>query len=112
MCFDERPGPSGKNWMSGRILGQKLRDFKKEIQGRWELLFLQQCGRASLENLFCFRGTASFVMSSPIVEVGAPNTYYRSLHQWLAGAARATGEHCCRQNCLGGSRFQDLQLRP
>lgn len=90
MCFDEHPGPGGKSWMSGRILGEKLRPFAKKLGSAWELLFLQQCGRGSLENLYGFRGTAKFVMFSPL-SVGAPNTYYTALGKWLASHPDATG---------------------
>lgn len=90
MCRDDRPGPSGKSWMSGRILGEQLRALKARMSGKWSLLFLQQCGRGSLENLYSFRGTADFILTSPL-PVGAPNTYYTALHRWLAGSPEASG---------------------
>src|SRR5262245_11088372 len=74
LCLDESSGDGSRRWMSGRRLGQRLRGFRG-MPGGCELLFLQQCGRATLENLYSFRGTARFVLASP-VNVGAPNTYY------------------------------------
>ena len=92
MCLDESPDTKDKLYMSGRTLGAKLRDFKKTIPAasQWDLLFFQQCGRGSLENLYSFRGTAEFILCSP-VSVGAPNSYYTPLHQWLGDHAEATG---------------------
>jgi len=91
MCLDDLPETPGRNWMSGAALGRKLREFKKKMPGRWELLFLQQCGRGSIENLYSFRGTAEFVMSSPL-RIAAPNTYYVPLHEFLARNPKATGD--------------------
>jgi hypothetical protein len=91
MCLDERPDTPGKHWMSGHVLGQKLRDFNRTIEGRLELLFLQQCSRGTIENLYSFRGTANFIMSSSEA-VGAPNTYYTALQEWLSEEPDATGE--------------------
>jgi hypothetical protein len=90
MCFDANPDTKGKMWMSGQVLGEKLRHFRDRMSGDWELLFLQQCGRGSLENLYSFRATANYIMSSP-VNVGAPNTYYTALHKWLGENPNATG---------------------
>ena len=90
MCVDDHPPPGGKKWMSGKVMGEKLRGVKAKLKGKLDLLFLQQCGRGSLENLYSFRGTADFVMSSP-VPVGAPNTYYTALGKWLGESPKATG---------------------
>jgi hypothetical protein len=65
-------------WFTGRE-GK----FRKEAPGEVKLLFLQQCGRGSLENLYNFRGSAKAVMVSQM-KVGAPNTYYESTLKWLA----------------------------
>jgi hypothetical protein len=121
MCYDERPGPGGRTWMSGRVLGEKLRAFRAGVAGRVELLFLQQCGRGSLENLYSFRGTAEFVMSSP-VPVGAPNTYYAALHRWLGEGPEASGAEVAARiaaadrdytvyTCARGEKLAELPAR-
>lgn len=91
MCSDDIPGTAGKRWMSGARLGSMLRELKSDLGDRWELLFLQQCGRGSAENLFSFRGTARYIMSSPVI-VGAPNTYYSKTHEWLGTRPDCSGE--------------------
>ncbi|HVY61362.1 MAG TPA: hypothetical protein VHF22_06895 [Planctomycetota bacterium] len=121
MCYDENPGRRGRQWMSGRIMGEKLRALSKDMGGRFELLFLQQCGRGSVENLYAFRGTASFVMSSP-VPVGAPNTYYTALHKWLGEHPQATGDQIADEiatedqdytiyTCARGSKLAELPAK-
>src|SRR5437870_5557780 len=91
MCYDRNPDTAGKHWMSGRVLGEKLRAFKAKIPGRWDLLFFQQCGRGSLENLYSFRGTAEYLMSSPII-ITSPHTYYTAFEKWLGQTPDATGD--------------------
>ncbi len=118
MCNDRNPQTEEKHWISGNVLGQQLRKFITKGDLHVELLFLQQCGRGSIENLYSFRGTAKYVMSSPI-NVGAPNTYYSSLHQWLANHTDATGESIARKiaeedsdfmiySCARGNKLNEL----
>lgn len=83
MCFDERPGGGGtKHWLNARLVGERLRAFRAEVRGSVELVFLQQCGRGSVQNLYNFRNTAAAVLASQH-NVGAPNTYYEPTLQWL-----------------------------
>lgn len=91
MCLDERPGGGGtKHWMDGRRVGERLRAFRAEAPGTVELVFLQQCGRGSVENLYNFNNTASVVLASQH-NVGAPNTYYEPTLHWLDAHPDATG---------------------
>ena len=91
MCSDQNPGNAGaKRWMDGRLVGEKLRAFRASVPGSVDLVYLQQCGRASVENLYNFHDTASVVLSSQHV-VGAPNTYYEPTFQWLGSHPDATG---------------------
>ncbi|MBT3378252.1 MAG: hypothetical protein HN742_38370 [Lentisphaerae bacterium] len=121
MCSDLHPGPGGEHWMSGNMLGRKLREFRNSTHARVELVFLQQCGRGSVENLYSFRKTANFVMSSPI-NVGAPNTYRTRLNGWLAAHPDATGDGIARKiaaedrdfavyTCARGDRLAELAPR-
>jgi hypothetical protein len=119
---DHPPAPkAAPAWMSGRVLGEKLRRFKEQLRGRWELLFFQQCGRGSLENLYSFRGTADFVLCSPM-NVGAPNTYYTALHKWLDAHPEGTGGQLAEliaaedadyrmYSCVRGARLEELPKR-
>jgi len=119
--LDLRHSPKGKRWASGRVLGGMFRKFKKDLPGNWPLLFLQQCGRGSLENLYSFRGTAEYIMSSP-VPVGAPNTYYTDVIKWLSGKPDATGDaiakkiaeeddHYSLYTCLKTEKLDELPKR-
>ncbi len=121
MCYDRNPQTEGKHWISGHVLGRKLRKFIIQSDLNVELLFLQQCGRGSIENLYSFRGTANYVMSSPI-NVGAPNTYYSSLQRWLSNHTDATGEAIARKiaeedrdfmiyTCARGEKFDELTIQ-
>jgi hypothetical protein len=121
MCLDEQPDTPGKEWMSGRVLGRKLRQFKAKMPGTLSLLFLQQCGRGSLENLYSFRGTADYILCSP-AKIGAPNTYYTEFHKFLAQEPDAGGEKLARKIadtdkdfnvylCIRGQKLDDLPAR-
>ncbi len=121
MCNDDNPGPSGKKWMSGKVMGEKLRAMKEKLGDKLQLLFLQQCGRGSLENLYNFRGVGEYIMASPI-PVGAPNTYYEAIHKWLPEHPNATGaeiadkiadedDHWTNYTCLKTSKLDELPKR-
>jgi hypothetical protein len=82
MCLDRRPGgKSTKQWLSARKTGPMLKAFRDRVKAGGtsdvELLFLQQCGRGSIENLYNFRGAARAVLASQ-ARMGAPNDYYRA----------------------------------
>ncbi len=90
MCFDERPGGGTKHWLNARLVGERLRAFRAQVTGSLELVFLQQCGRASVQNLYNFRNTAAAVLASQH-NVGAPNTYYEPTLHWLDAHPDTTG---------------------
>jgi len=84
MSLDEQPGEGvSKKWLSARKVGPLLRKFREDVGGKVELVFLQQCGRGSIDNLYNFRGAGAAVMASQ-TSVGAPNTYYAPTLKWLA----------------------------
>lgn len=93
MCHDERPGPSGRDWLYppavARVL-ERWRSGLRAAQRELERVFLQQCGRGSLENLHAFRAAAPLVMASQTV-VGAPNRYYAPALQRLGRTPQGDG---------------------
>lgn len=99
MCFDEKPfkdeeqnrkfAPSGK-WLNAMKIGEICRKFNQDIGQKVKLLFLQQCGRGSLQNLYNFVNSATYIMASPLT-VGAPNTYYTPMLQQVIKNPNITG---------------------
>ena len=105
MCLDERPGGNlERRWLSARLVGPLLRKFREEATGEVELLFLQQCGRGTLENMYNFRGTAVALMASQ-TNVGAPNTYYETTLKWLAKQQKPSGQALARQIMASDEHF-------
>ncbi len=95
MCADEHlsiGGPRVNGWMSAQACGETVRNWSKTLEKeQLKMLFLQQCGRGSVENLYNFRDTAEVVLSSQLV-VGAPNTYYTAVLRKACVSPRMTGE--------------------
>lgn len=73
----------GARWASSKSVASAIRRWKASLpEGELELLFLHQCGRATIEELYTFRETAEVIVASETF-VGAPNTYYRPVLQSL-----------------------------
>ena len=98
MCMDKKPFrdqnenkqfASGK-WLPATEVGEIVTDFNRKVDGKVRLLFLQQCGRAAIENLYNFTDCAEYIMASP-VKVGAPNTYYTKMLKSVADDPNTTG---------------------
>ena len=98
MCLDEKPFldqsknkqlASGK-WLSATEAGKILADFNRMVGYKVRLLFLQQCGRAAIQNLYSFTDTAEYIMASSVT-VGAPNTYYTRAIKLVAEDPNITG---------------------
>jgi hypothetical protein len=107
MCLDEWPSQhETKHWLSARLVGPMIKRFRERVSGEVDLLFLQQCGRGSLENLYNFRGAAVAIMASQM-NVGAPNTYYEATLQWLADSENATGVDLARQIMSSDEHFNN-----
>jgi hypothetical protein len=99
MCLDRKPFnnysenkrfASGK-WLRAAEAGEIVANFNQEIDGKVRLLFLQQCGRAAVQNLYNFVDTAEYILASPLI-VGAPNTYYTKTLASVAHDPNITGE--------------------
>ncbi len=98
MCLDQKPfQDQSKNkqlatgkWLPATEAGKILADFNEKVDGKVRLLFLQQCGRATIQNLYNFTDAAEYIMASPVT-VGAPNTYYTKVLKSVAEDPNITG---------------------
>lgn len=89
-------------WMSARATGDALRAWRRGAGRDVPLVFLQQCGRASIENLVNFRATSDAVLASQR-EVGACNTYYEALVA-TASARRDASAHELARSIMATDR--------
>jgi hypothetical protein len=98
MCKDEKPfRDKSKNkqflpgkWLPATEAGKIVADFNRKVDDKVRLLFLQQCGRATIQNLYNFADAAEYIMASPVI-VGAPNTYYTQMIKSAAGDPNIKG---------------------
>jgi hypothetical protein len=98
MCQDQKPfRDPGRNrqfasgkWLSASKAAGVLGSFNQKVDNKVRLLFLQQCGRAAIQNLYSFVDCAEYIMASPVV-VGAPNTYYTKTLASVAQDPDVTG---------------------
>ena len=99
MCLDRKPFRkysenkrivSGK-WLRASEAGEIVAEFNQNIDGKVRLLFLQQCGRAAVQNLYNFVDTAEYILASPL-KVDAPNTYYTKTLSSVARDPNITGK--------------------
>jgi hypothetical protein len=81
---------SGK-WLDASEAAKIVASFNQQVGRRVRLLFLQQCGRATIQNLYNFVDAAEYIMASPVV-VGAPNTYYTKTIASVSQDPNITGE--------------------
>ena len=73
---------SNIQWMNIQDIATALEAFNQKIAGRVELLFLQNCCKGTLENLYTFRHSARYTLASQ-TRIGAPNHYYEGFFQSL-----------------------------
>ncbi len=99
MCLDQKPSRdhnknkqfgSGK-WLRASEAAKVVASFNQEAGRKVRLVFLQQCGRATIQNLYNFVDAAEYIMASPLI-VGAPNTYYTKTIASVAQDPNITGE--------------------
>ena len=99
MCLDRKPlKKRGENkrfvsskWLDASRAGEIVAEFNRKVEGKVRLLFLQQCGRAAVQNLYNFVDAAEYIIASP-VKVDAPNTYYTKTLEFVARDPNVTGE--------------------
>ena len=99
MCLDRKPSGNRKRnrkfgsgkWLRASEAAKVVAGFNQETDRRVRLLFLQQCGRATIQNLYNFADAAEYIMASPLI-VGAPNTYYTKTIASAAQDPNITGE--------------------
>ena len=99
MCKDDKPFRNRKKnrqfgsgkWLRASEAAKIVASFNQETDCKVRLVFLQQCGRATIQNLYNFVDTAEYVMASPLI-VGAPNTYYTKTIASVAKDPNITGE--------------------
>jgi hypothetical protein len=76
MSYDTYPGKGAtQNWLHAVKVADVITEWRKGLSGKLEFVFIQQCGKGTLENFHAFRDAAPYVMASQTV-VGAPNYYY------------------------------------
>jgi hypothetical protein len=99
LCRDLQPlraDNTEARWMTARGAAEVIGRWHRNMApGGLDLLFLQQCGRASLEIMYTFRDTATFVMASQS-DFDGPNTYYARTLQRASEGAFTDGEQLGR----------------
>lgn len=103
MCKDENPSRQQSSndrvvpekWLSAMEVGRILADFNRVMGGKVRLLFLQQCARASIQNLYNFTDGADYILASPF-QVGAPSTYYMKTLKTVTKNPNMTGDTLAR----------------
>ncbi len=66
---------SGERWLDPRHVAQTLAAWDARHATDLDLVFLQQCGKASVETLHAFAPSTAVVVASEAL-IGAPNFYY------------------------------------
>jgi hypothetical protein len=81
-------GPALRKWMNARRVGNICKKFNQDTGQKVKLLFLQQCGRGSLENVYNFMDSADYILASPVkIYAREKNTYYAEMLRQVAKKA-------------------------
>ncbi|GGA17509.1 clostripain-related cysteine peptidase [Okeania sp. KiyG1] len=72
---DHRATNQTRTWMRVDQLTNVLSNFNQGVNGRVELLFWQNCNKATLEVMYQARNCAKYTLASQLL-LGAPNYYY------------------------------------
>lgn len=86
MCLDETEGAR----LNSMKVGEITASFNKILEHKIRLVFLQQSGRGSLENVYNFVNAADYYLVSP-VKTGAPGTYYSRMLSTVASRPEVSG---------------------
>lgn len=89
---DEDTGtfPLGTQWMNIKKLSDVIQEFNKKIGKPVELLFLQNCNKATIEAHYTLREAARYTLASQKL-LGAPNYYYEQVLQFLGSNPGVSG---------------------
>ena len=80
---DHRINRQIRTWMSIDKFSNTVSTFNQTVNGRVELLFFQNCNKATLEVVYEARKCAQYTLASQL-NLGAPNYYYESFLRRLA----------------------------
>lgn len=80
----------GTQWMNIKKLSDVIQEFNNKIGKPVELLFLQNCNKATIEVHYTLREAARYTLSSQKL-LGAPNYYYEQVLQFLGSNPEVSG---------------------
>jgi hypothetical protein len=92
---DSGEGPGGSRWLSLSEVARVVRQWRIDHDAALELLFLQQCGKGSIESYWALRDTAEFLMASE-VDIDAPNNYYSAVLREISATPDIDGRALAR----------------
>jgi hypothetical protein len=72
-----------RTWMRVDQFADAVSNFNRSVNGRVELLFFQNCNKATLEVVYEVRNCAKYTLASQL-NLGAPNYYYEGFLNHLA----------------------------
>jgi hypothetical protein len=108
MSYDTYPGKGAtQNWLHAVKVADVITEWRKGLSGKLEFVFIQQCGKGTLENFHAFRDAAPYVMASQTV-VGAPNYYYTDALKAVCESRMWTG----RRSATCSSRTKPTTCSP
>jgi Clostripain family len=83
---DHRTTRRTRTWMRVDQFANAVSSFNRSTSGRVELLFFQNCNKATLEVVYEARNCARYTLASQLT-LGAPNYYYEGFLKRLKGAS-------------------------
>ncbi|NEQ51746.1 MAG: clostripain family protease [Leptolyngbya sp. SIO3F4] len=83
---DHRVNHQPRTWMGVDQFTNVVDNFNQAVNGRVELLFFQNCNKATLEVIYEARNSARYTLASQLT-LGAPNYYYENFLKRLTSLA-------------------------